>query len=182
MSRHVMSIQAHQLQDALDLVGQVFTDYENAAEGRLVRTLVEEIRSRKYYLPQLELVMTDDQDHLLGYAMFSRFHLEGRYEDELLLLSPVAVRTDMQRRHISKELIEYGFDQARKMGFKAVLVEGNPRNYQARGFVTSSPHGIVPGANHHLPAVECLMVRELVPGALETIRGQVDYSFYTALT
>ena len=80
-------------------------------EGKVVRSLVEEIRSKKYYLPELELIMVNEDDLILGYVMFSRFHIEGRYEDELLILTPVAVRTEYQRQHISKELIEYGFEQ-----------------------------------------------------------------------
>ena len=36
--------------------------------------------------------MVDEDDLLLGLAVFSRFHLEGKYADELLLLSPVAVK------------------------------------------------------------------------------------------
>lgn len=39
--------------------------------------MVEEIRSKKYYLPELELIMVDEQDEVIGYAMFSRFHIEG---------------------------------------------------------------------------------------------------------
>ena len=123
----------------------------------------------------------DDNEEIIGYAMFSKFHLEGKYEDELLILTPVAVRTDLQRQHISKDLIEYGFNKAKELGYKAVLVEGNPKNYNSRGFVTSSDYGIVPGKNVHLPKIECLMVKELVPGALESIKGTVDYSFYKVL-
>lgn len=44
--------------------------------------------------------------------MFSRFHIEGRYENELLILTPVAVKTEMQRQYISKDLLEYGFEKA----------------------------------------------------------------------
>lgn len=39
-------------------------------------------------LPELELIMVNEFDDLMGYDMFSRFHLEGKYENELLLLSP----------------------------------------------------------------------------------------------
>lgn len=49
---------------------------------------------------------------------------EDSYEKELLLLSPVAVKTKFQRQHISKELIESGFKKAVGMGYKAVLVDG----------------------------------------------------------
>ena len=147
----------------------------------MVRNLVEEIRGMRYYLPQLELIMVDETDEVIGYVMFSRFHLGGKYEDELLILTPVAVKTALQRQHISKDLIEYGFQVARQMGYAAVIVEGNPRNYNSRGFVTSASYGIVAAPSVGLPATECLMVKELIPGSLEHIRGVVDYSEYQSL-
>lgn len=98
------------------------------------------------------MVMVNEHNHVIGYAMFSRFHLEGRYE------------------------------KAKEMGYEAVIVEGNPGNYNPRGFETSYPHGIVAGPNLDLPAVECLMVKELVAGALKNIKGIVDYSDYECLS
>ena len=182
MTRIIKSMQPKYLNSSLELVEKVFTESECAENGKLVRGLVEEIRSKKYYLPELELIMVNEDDEVIGYAMFSRFHIEGRYEDELLIITPVAVKTELQRQHISKDLIEAGFEIAKKMGYEAVLVEGNPRNYNPRGFETSHPHGIVAGPKIHLPAVECLMVKELVSGALDTIKGVVDYSDYECLT
>jgi len=182
MKRTIKSMENNYLQKSLELTETVFTEYDCAAEGRLVRTLVEEIRSKRFYLPELELIMVDESDEVIGYAMFSRFHLGGQYENELLILTPVAVKTELQRQHISKELIEYGFIRAKEMGFKAVIVEGNPQNYRARGFVTAADHGILPGKSVQLPAIECLMVKELEEGALEHINGEVEYTDYGTLT
>ena len=178
--RTIQSMEEKYLLPTLELVEQVFTKHSDAEEGALVRRLVEEIRSKKYYLPELELIMVEDGEPI-GYVMFSRFHLDGKYEDELLLLSPAAVKTELQRQHISKELIEYGLEKARNLGYKAVIVEGNPRNYRSRGFKTSADYGITAHASVGLPAPECLMVQELVPGGLEGIRGTVDYRFYECL-
>ena len=166
---------------SLELVEAVFTDHENAEEGQLVRTLVEEIRSKRFYVPELELLMVDENDAPVGYCMFSRFHLEGRFENELLLLSPVAVKTSLQRQHISKDLIEYGFAKAAEMGYRAVIVEGGPHNYRSRGFVTSADFGITAHESVGLPAPECLMVRALVPGGLDGIHGKVCYDDYECL-
>ena len=181
MKRSIKAMEDKYLVPALELVEAVFTDYENAREGKLVRSLVEEIRSKRWYLPELELIMVDETDEVIGYAMFSRFHLEGKYENELLLLSPVAVKTELQRQHISKELIEYGFEKAKERGYKAVIVEGNPMNYRSRGFVTSADYGITAHESVGLPAPECLMVRELIPGGLDGIVGVVAYHDYEAL-
>lgn len=166
---------------AHNLVKDVFTEWSNAEEGNLVYELIQEIREHSYYIPELELIMTDENDDVIGYAMFSRFHLEGRYEDKLLLLSPVAVKTTLQRQHISKRLIEYGFKKAKELGFQVVLVEGNPQNYRSRGFITSADYGIYACEKIELPAPECLMVKELFPGALSHIKGYVSYDCYKCL-
>ena len=180
--RIIKSMEEKYLLPALELVEVVFTASESEEDGKLIRRLVEEIRSKRWYLPELELIMVDSEtDEVIGFVMFSRFHLEGKYEEKLLILTPVAVKTELQRQHISKELIEYGFEKATAMGFKVVIVEGNPMNYRSRGFVTSADYGITAHESVGLPAPECLMVKELLPGGLEGIHGQVNYSDYEAL-
>lgn len=181
MKRYIKSMEEKYLLSSLELVEKVFTEYDSPEEGRTVRRLVEEIRSKKYYLPELELIMVSDEDEVIGYAMFSRFHIEGRHENELLLLSPVAVKTELQRQHISKELLEYGFEKAKNSAFKAILVEGNPQNYNSRGFQPSYKFGIEAGPSIKLPHPDCLMVKELEQGAADKMKGLVDYSFYEVL-
>ena len=179
--RHIASMKPEYLVSSAELVEKVFTEHENAQEGRLVRSLVEEIRSKEYYLPELELLMLQDGEPV-GYVMFSRFHLGGKYDDRLLILTPAAVRTDLQRQHICRDLIEYGFRRARELGYTAVMVEGNPANYRSRGFETSAKHGIVAAPSVHLPHPDCLMVTELIPGGLDGIHGEVNYEMYKTLT
>lgn len=181
MERTIKSMEEKYLLPSLELVETVFTEHSDAEEGKLVRSLVEEIRSKRWYLPELELIMVDEADEVIGYVNFARFHLDGKYEEELLLLSPVAVKTELQRQHISKELIEYGFEKAITLGYKAVIVEGNPANYRSRGFVTSADYGITAHESVSLPAPECLMVKALIPGGLTGIHGEVCYADYECL-
>jgi len=183
MPWHISSMEPQYLLPALDLVEEAFSQWRDPREGATVRRLVQEIRAGADYLPALELLMVDGEaDSPIGYAMFSRFSLEGRYDGRLLLLTPVAVKPQFQRQHISKALIEHGFELARQLGYEAVLVEGNPKNYTPRGFQPSYRFDILPGPNIHLPHPDCLMVKELVPGALEDIHGLVDYARYKSLS
>lgn len=181
MKRIIKSMETQYLLPSLELVEDVFTKWDSPEEGKVVRQLVEEIRAKKYYIPELEIIMVDEKEEVIGYAMFSRFHIEGRYENELLILTPVAVKTELQRQHISKDILEYGFAIAKSMGFKAILVEGDPHNYNNRGFQSSYKFGIEAGPNIKLPHPDCLMVKELETGALDKISGFVDYSFYETL-
>ena len=186
MKRIIKAIEVKYMEKTLDFVEEVFTKWSDNEEGRLVRALVKEIREKDLYEPELELIMVNEDDEVIGYAMFSKFYLMGKnqeklYENELLILSSVAVKTELQRQHISKEMIEFGFERAKEMGYKAVIVEGNPRNYNSRGFMTSSDFGIVPGKTVNLPDIKCLMVKELEAGALQKIKGAVEYDYYEAL-
>lgn len=181
MTRSIHPITDAYLQSSLDLVYESFSDWRDDTEGKMVCRLVKEIRSKKYYLPELEIICTDDDGAIIGYCMFSRFHLNGKFENELLMLTPVCVKPEYQRQHISRDMIEFGFARAREMGFKACIVEGNPANYRNRGFVTAAEHGILPGKTVHLPRIECLMATELIPGAFTTIQGEVEYDFYECL-
>lgn len=181
MKRTIKSMENKYLQPSLDMIRRTFTNSETAEDAQIVEDLVEEIREMKTYVPELELVMVDENDEIIGYAMFSKIHLGGKFSDELLILTPVAVKTELQRQHISKELIEAGFEIAKEMGFTVVLVEGNPQNYRSRGFVTSADFGIVAGESVGLPDPECLMVKELRENALEKISGVLEYSEYKSL-
>ena len=181
MERIIKTVDPKDYQRTLDFVYEVFSESENNEEGLLVKRLVNEIRSKKYYEKELDLMMVDENDEVIGLALFSRFHIEGKYENELLLLSPVAVKSKYQRQHISKDLIEYGINKARQLGYLAIIVEGNPLNYRSRGFKTSADYGIYAHESIHLPATECLMVLELKENALENISGFISYDFYETL-
>ena len=181
MQRIIRPVQQNELVTSLEFVEKVFTQSEDAESGKLVRSLLQEIRSKRYYLPELDRVMVDEHGEIVGQALFSRFHLDGKYEDSMLLLTPVSVKTELQRQHISKDLIEHGLALGKKLGYKFCIVEGNPQNYRSRGFVTSAPYGITAHESVGLPAPECLMVQELVEGGLEGISGQLCYHFYEAL-
>ena len=182
MERIIKSVTENEIESSLDFVERVFTDSENEKEGKLVRNLVAEIRSKEFYIPELDLIMVNENDEIIGHAMFSRFTIEGRYEKELLLLSPVSVKTELQRQHISKDLIEYGIQKARSLGYKLCMVEGNPLNYRPRGFVTSADYGVYADESVELPHPDCLMIQELVPGALKNVHGYVNYKMYENLS
>ena len=125
MNLTYISMEDKYLTPAANLVEEVFTEYENEKEGKLVRRLVEEIREKDSYIKELELIAVDENDDVVGYVMMSGFHLNGNYKDKLLILTPAAVKTRLQRRHIGKNLIELGFEKARRMGYEAVTTAHN---------------------------------------------------------
>lgn len=79
MNRTIKSMENKYLQSSLDMIRRTFTNSESAEDAQIVVNLVQEIRANDYYLPELELIMMDENDEVIGYSMFSRFHLEGKF-------------------------------------------------------------------------------------------------------
>ena len=80
MERIIKTIESNKLEEALDFVEEVFTDSESKEDALIVRNLVKEIRSKKYYLPELELIMVNKFDEIIGYCMFSHECVMARLE------------------------------------------------------------------------------------------------------
>lgn len=66
MQRIIKSMETKYLLPSLDLVEDVFAKWDSPEEGKLVRQLVQEIRSKKYYISELELIMVNEDDEVIG--------------------------------------------------------------------------------------------------------------------
>lgn len=62
----IKSVTKEKMNDPLDFAEKVFTDSECAENGRPVRSLVPEIRSKKYYYPELDLITVNENDEIIG--------------------------------------------------------------------------------------------------------------------
>jgi putative acetyltransferase len=109
---------------------------------------------------------------IIGHVLFSRTLIEAADEQRVLsvALAPVAVLPLHQRRGVGGQLIRSGLDWLRTRGEQSVLVLGDPRYYPRFGFCVARARLLTvpfpPGA---------FMALELVPGALDGIRGAVRY-------
>jgi len=135
-------------------------------------SLVDAIRASDTFLPALSLV-ADDGGRVVGHVLFSRVGI--RTDAGLvpaLALAPVAVHPDRQRAGIGALLIRRGLDEAHRRGERIVIVVGHPDYYPRFGFVSARARGLeVP-----FPVPDgVFLVRELAPGALDGIRGAVEY-------
>lgn len=163
-----------------DFVYEIFknTTYSN---GLTEKALVREIREKHYYIPQLDLVV-EEEGVMIGHFIMSKLPISNRFENEILMLSPVSVAINKQRQGIGKYMLQEGIKLAAKMGFKGIIVEGDDRYYQRFGFRTSTEFGIYASKKNLPPSVKNLMAMELCENGMENISGEVDYSIYNALT
>jgi putative acetyltransferase len=87
-----------------------------------------------------------------------------------LSLAPVAVAPQWQRQGIGSALIREGLERAARAGHRIVIVLGEPDYYGRFGFSTALA---APLRSKY--AGEYFQAKELVPGALAAVSGEVVY-------
>jgi putative acetyltransferase len=110
-------------------------------------------------------------DQIVGHILFSRMLIETPdVRLAAVALAPIAVRPEQQRLGVGSRLIREGLAWLRARGEHIVIVLGHPDYYGRFGFSIDRAHAL---ASPFPP--EAFMALELVPGALDGIRGTVRY-------
>lgn len=139
------------------------------AESRLI----DRLRETPYYVPELSIVAYAGE-YLVGYILLTRLPLRG--DDGVtygsLALAPMAVTPALHQMGIGGQLVRYGLEEARALGFGSVIVLGHPAYYPRFGFVPASRFGI--RTDYDVPD-ETFLAQELHPGALAGKAGVVAY-------
>lgn len=121
---------------------------------------------------RLSLVAESDDGRVVGHTMLSRGWLDAPRElVEVLVLSPLSVAPQWQRRGIGGDLVRAALAGAQELGAPAVFLEGSPTYYPRFGFEPGAAHGFtrpsvrIPGAAFQvvvLPARQEWMTGALV--------------------
>jgi len=130
------------------------------------------LRESKKYIPELALV-AESQGKLIGHIMFTRFVVQqpDNTTFNALLVAPLSVLLEHRDKGIGSSLMNKGLMLATEMGYKAAFLAGDPDYYSRFGFVPSSDYGIL---NINGIPNQFIMVKELVPGSLDGISGEID--------
>lgn len=124
--------------------------------------LAHVLRESPDFIPELSLVCEVDGD-VVGSVMYSKSTLtdaEGKVT-ATLTFGPIGVLPAWQRKGISKALLERSFEIAKKMGYPAIVIFGDPANYVARGFKSCMKFNVSVGDGIFPTA---MLVKELTPG------------------
>ena len=149
------------------LFSDTFTASEGEEEGRLIGGFVSKLLAGTP--PEdLRLFTAHESGALAGAAVFSRLRYPGDVR-EVFILSPMAVRPDMQRGGIGQRLITHGLDALRGEGAAYALTYGDPAYYARTGFQPVT-EDFAP-APLPLSMPEGWLGQPLQPGAAEPFRG-----------
>lgn len=132
--------------------------------------LIHIMRYSRAFVPQLDFVAVFD-DKIVGNIVFlkSVIQADTGKEYEVLSLGPISVLPEYQNMGIGKRLIDHTRNLAKCMGFRAILLCGDPDYYLRRGFVPAETLGIRTVDDMYADA---LHVCELYENALSDARGR----------
>ena len=121
------------LPDDRDAIEAVYLAAFPAEEGETVAALAVELLEARTDPDSFALVAESD-DGLVGHIAFSPVVLEGDDRFRGVLLAPLAVRPEVQKRGVGTHLIEAGCRRLATQAVEIVFVYGDPAYYGRSGF------------------------------------------------
>lgn len=130
------------------------------------------LRDDPAFIRELDFVMEKD-GKIIGQNMFMKtvINMDGGGDLPVLTMGPICIAPELKRKGYGKALLDYSLEKAAKMGFGAVLFEGNIGFYGKSGFDYASKFGI---RYHDLPEdadSSFFLCKELIPGYLDKVTG-----------
>jgi putative acetyltransferase len=123
--------------------GAIRAVVEGAFAGEpVVGELVDALRASPDWVPGLSFVAEVDGE-IVGHVLFTRSLLDALSRlVEVLVLSPLSVSPDHQRKGIASALVRFGLDEVRRTRREPlVFLEGDPAFYARFGFEPGGPLG-----------------------------------------
>ena len=119
----------------LDLPGRQRTDEH---------FLIHLLQDSKFVIPELCFVAEDENNAIMGHILYTKSEVsypDGRVLDTITF-GPLSVLPEKQNEGIGKALIAHSIDEARRLGYGAVLITGIPEYYPKLGFHRAREYGI----------------------------------------
>ena len=140
--------------------------------------VLHRLRKSEAFIPELDFVALDN-DKIIGNIVYSKAKIIGSNgeEHEVLTFGPLSVLPNYQKKGVGSKLINHTMEIALNLGFKAIVIFGDPNYYKRFGFENAEKFNIhtSDGANF-----DAFMAKELYKGSLDGIFGNFyeDQSFH----
>jgi len=132
---------------------------------------VHNLRKTNVFIKELDFVALND-NKIVGNIMYANSTVKNYdLEYTVLTFGPVSVLPEYQNKGIGGKLINHTLKLSKGMGYKAIIIYGDPEYYKRFGFKESKKYKIT-NKDKKFPAA--LLVLELYPNALNGIEGMFD--------
>ena len=106
--------------------------------------LVHLLRKSPSFVPELDYV-AEVNGRLVGNVMFSEAKIvtPDKVEHEVLTFGPISVLPEHQSKGVGKALLYRTIDEAKKLGYRAIVIYGEPDYYPRLGFKRAAEFGLL---------------------------------------
>jgi len=130
--------------------------------------LVYNLRKANEFIKELDYVALHN-NKIVGNIMYAKSTVKNNdLEFTVLTFGPISVLPEYQNKGIGGKLINHTIKLSKKMGYKGIIIYGDPEYYKRFGFKQSKEYNIT-NKDKKFPAA--LLVLELYPNALNGIEG-----------
>ena len=132
--------------------------------------LVHKLRTCAAFVPELNFV-AELNGKLAGHIIYSKSKIvdDSGAEHETLTFGPLSVLPEFQSAGIGKALLRHSLSEARRLGYRAVLIFGHADYYPRVGFRRAAEFGITTSDGKNF---DPFMAYPLYDGALDGVRGR----------
>lgn len=122
--------------------------------------MLHQIRQSSAFIESLDFVAVKD-GRIIGNVISVQSYIEGDdgQKHTVLSLGPIGVLPAFQRTGVGRRLIELMRQQAARMGYKAILLCGDPAYYSKNGFEPAEKYSIRTKDNKFAAALQILWLR-----------------------
>ncbi len=136
--------------------------------GCMEHLVLHNLRNVPAFVHELDFVACD-AERIVGNVVCSKAKvINGKQEFEVLSMGPLAVLTEYQGKGIGGLLIKTAISKARQLGYKGIVIYGNPDFYHRFGFVNAEKFGIRTSSDENF---DYFMALELSEGSLQGVMG-----------
>lgn len=115
--------------------------------------LLHQMRQSPDFISELDFVAVSNDGQIVGNVVCARSHIERDSGERrtVVTLGPISVLPDYQHSGIGRRLIEHTVNAARRMGYTAILLCGDPVLYSGYGFKPAGKYAIRTSENKISP-------------------------------
>lgn len=167
----IMEIRTERISDYEEVFQLNYLAFQNREDES---RLVERIRLSDQFIPELSLV-AEENHHIVGHVLFSKAEVVDEEKNhEVIVLAPIAVMPNHQRRGIGSKLVQEGLKRCTELEYDFVFLIGHPTYYPKFGFKPAKKYGFE--LKQFNVSDEVFMLCELKEGmTTPKIKGELMY-------
>ena len=145
--------------------------WNHHAPGCDEHLLIHNLRKSSEFIKELDFVAVRNNE-VIGNIVYVKAKVKNNgFEHNILTFGPISVLPEYQNKGVGGKLINHTVGLSKEMGYRGIIIYGDPEYYKRFGFKESKKYSIT-NKDKKYPAA--LLVLELYPNALNGIEGIFD--------